>query len=96
MTFAYFNEMQEMFEHRKNINCNHIIDSSFFESKRQSSSFVESDKQILTATKRKQAVSSTSRSSPTKLSIIECQQELLNMASSATSSETSSETNISF
>ncbi|XP_018361137.1 PREDICTED: uncharacterized protein LOC108759917 [Trachymyrmex cornetzi] len=91
MTFAYFNEMQEMFGHRKNINCNHIIGSSFFGSKRQSSSFVESDKQISTATKRKQAISSTSESLPTKLSRIECQQELLNMASSAASSETSSD-----
>ncbi|KYN17301.1 hypothetical protein ALC57_10427 [Trachymyrmex cornetzi] len=89
MTFDYFNEMQEIFGHRKNVNCNHIIGSSFFVSKRQSSSFVESDKQISTATKTKQAISSTSESLPIKFSRIECQQELLNMTPSAASSETS-------
>jgi len=79
MTFAYFNEMQDMFGHRQNINCNHVIGSSFFESERQSSSFVESNQQISSEVKRKQASSSTSESLPTKISKIECQQSL-NMA----------------
>ena len=45
MTFAYFDEMQDMFSHRKNINCNHVIGSSFIGKKRQSSS-LESEQQI--------------------------------------------------
>lgn len=81
MTFAYFNEMQDMFGHRKNINCDHVIGSSVFGSKRQSSSFVESDQQISSAIIRKQASSSTSESSSTKIPRMECQHESLSMAS---------------
>lgn len=80
MTFAYFNEMQDMFGHRKNINCNHVIDSSFFGSKRQLSSFVESDQEISSTVIRKQASSSTSESLPSKISKMECQQESLDTA----------------
>lgn len=81
MTFAYFNEMQDMFGHRQNINCNHVISSSPFGSKRQSSSFVESDQQILSAVIRKRASSSTSEYLSTKISKMECQQKSLNMTS---------------
>lgn len=89
MTFTYFNEMQDMFGHRKNINCNHVIGSSFFG--RQSSSFIQSDQQI-SAVIRKRASSSTSESVPIKISRIECQQESLNMAplTETSSSETPS------
>jgi len=76
MTFAYFNEMQDMFGHRQNINCNHVIGSSFFESERQSSSFVESNQQISSEVKRKHVSSSTSESLPAKISKMECQQSL--------------------
>jgi len=71
--------MQDMFGHWQNINCNHVIDSSFFESERQSSSFVEYNQQISLEVKRKQASLSTSESLPAKISKMECQQ-LLNMA----------------
>lgn len=85
MTFAYFDEMQEMFSHRKNINCNHVIGSSLFGNKRRSS-LLESEQQISSA--RKQV--SSSEVLPTKISRMEYQQELLNMASpSKTCSETS-------
>lgn len=66
MTFAYFNEMQDKFGHRKNINCNHVMGSSLFGSNKQLSS-VESDQQISSAVKRKQASSSTSESLLSKI-----------------------------
>lgn len=60
--------------HRNNINCNHVISSSFFGSKKQSSSFVESDQQISSAEiRKKQVFSSISESLPTKISKMECQ-----------------------
>jgi len=68
-----------MFGHRQNINCNHVIGSSFLGSERQSSSFVESNQQISSEVKRKQAPSSTSESLPAKILKMECQQSL-NMA----------------
>lgn len=88
MTFSYFDEMQDMFSHRKNINCNHVIGTSFIGNKRQSSS-LEPEQQISSV--RKQVSSFTSEFLPTKISKIKCQQELFNMASSSNTpcSETS-------
>ena len=73
MTFAYFNEMENMFGHRQNINCNHVIGSSLFGNKRQLSSSVETDQQISTVIKKQASSSSTftslstTESSPTKI-----------------------------
>lgn len=85
MTFTYFNEMQDMFGHRKNIDCDHVISSSLLGSKRQSSSFVESDQQTSSSI-IKQASLSTSESLSTKILKIDSQQKSLNKASSETSS----------
>lgn len=44
-TFPYFNEMQDMFGHRKNINCNHTLNSSLFTTKSENSNYSKSKNQ---------------------------------------------------
>jgi len=44
-TFPYFNEMQNMFGHRKNINCDHTLNSSLFGTKSEKSNYSKSENQ---------------------------------------------------
>ncbi|CAL1688916.1 unnamed protein product [Lasius platythorax] len=62
-SFPYLNEMQDMFGHRKNINCDHTLDSSFFGAKSQSSHSKSEDQQQPLETQ----ILSSSSSSPRQL-----------------------------
>lgn len=67
--FPYFNEMQDMFGHRKNINCDHTLGSSLFRAKSEGSNYLKSeDLQQLSETQIPPPSSSRKVSSPRKVS----------------------------